>query len=726
MSNPSPSLQEFVSPIPICQSEADLGNMLSIFQHVNCRALAIADGLGSWGVIYAQDLLSLIADTWLSDRILSNHLGHTSQQSMTKRMTNTRALIRSAKVYPADLKLNKFLSYLQHNSLSEEEVYLIADRQGLQGKLDRHKIIEYLAANSASKTKLELPSSLNCLADSIEAFSLPSKIATARGKTIYANQGWRDLEEDVSVLSKTQNSAERQTNINRIMKQWIETQKSSQVSQPDDWGDRDCLQNSALGWELAEVESSDRGQKSASIEIKQESDWNYLKLPLAHCDRQRSEPELYYLILATPTAQISRSPIDSSASTTKESTAEVLGAVSHELKSPLTGIVGLSSLLKKQKLGTLNQRQLRYVELIHRSGKKMMGVVDDLLQLNALIAEQPLDTESIDLEFICRQLYQQIRTTECGQPQAQGFAQNVASEGTTGTHSVRPFQGEEWLTKVEPVVPARNSLADPTLPKINIDFGSEIAIANKSLLSSVLSHLIIETINSSQNFEQLEIQISSRLGMTAITIIGRGIASVTNKGFNLTIAEYLATRLGAKVVDRRTVDRCHLTLLLPKNKIQASHPAPIEPNTSSRSATTSSNLTILCLYPELEVIDPSIDPDRQLNLNLQSCSDNYGLSAYGRHRVIEADSIEQAHNLARIWRLDAIILNGYQIARPSLYLRSLQQYEHLASLPLITLDTRTTEAANQIQGLNVFPCLIPSQCRSIEDLIQAIQIAIES
>ena len=278
------------------------------------------------------------------------------------------------------------------------------------------------------------------------------------------------------------------------------------------------------------------------------------------------------MILATPTIQTLEPSNNSKSSSSEESTAHILNAVSHELKSPLTGIVGLSSLLKGQQLGSLNQRQVRYVELIHRSGKKMMRTIEDLLQLNVLTADKSASTELISLEFLCRQLYQAI------------------------------------LTKIEPSDVNSSPQTSVTQPQLSIESGCEIAIANKSLLSSILSHLILEAIDSSQNFKQLQIQISNRLGrMTAIVIIAQGTASVTRGSFNLTIAEHLAAMMGAKVNNCMTAERCQLTLLLPKNKIPFLHPTPkLQAPTSAKKAPL--KLTILCLYPELEVIESSSQP----------------------------------------------------------------------------------------------------------------------
>jgi hypothetical protein len=228
-----------------------------------------------------------------------------------------------------------------------------------------------------------------------------------------------------------------------------------------------------------------------------------------------------------------------------------------------------------------------------------------------------------------------------------------------------------------------------------------------------------------ETIEPLKIQIKNLSKVTAITIIGQSISATFSPGLNLMIAKCLSKILEARVTHAYSTTSCQFTLLLPNKNTQSSPLTDtIAPNTASPS--TNANLTILCLYPELEVIDPQASHNRSLNFDLKSWSDNYEKQTGYQHRIIEADSLEQAHNLARIWQLDAIILSGHQIAQPSLYLRSLQESEHLARLPLITLDTKTTEAANQIEGLNVYPCLLPAQQCNIDDLIQVIQIAIQS
>jgi CheY-like chemotaxis protein len=92
------------------------------------------------------------------------------------------------------------------------------------------------------------------------------------------------------------------------------------------------------------------------------------------------------------------------------------------------------------------------------------------------------------------------------------------------------------------------------------------------------------------------------------------------------------------------------------------------------------------------------------------------------YRVLEADDLEQAALLARIWQPDVLLLDG-EIVEPIAYLQQLKQYSSLAGLPIVTLDAATTQAANQVEGLSVFPCLTKTSQPPIHALLSVLQVA---
>ncbi|MGB3510045.1 MAG: hybrid sensor histidine kinase/response regulator [Microcoleaceae cyanobacterium] len=86
---------------------------------------------------------------------------------------------------------------------------------------------------------------------------------------------------------------------------------------------------------------------------------------------------------------------------------EFLACISHELKTPLTAVLGLSSLLKDQRLGKLNDRQARYAHLIHQSGRHLMAVVNDILDLTRMeTGQMELNPEPVKIREVCERAFQ--------------------------------------------------------------------------------------------------------------------------------------------------------------------------------------------------------------------------------------------------------------------------------------------------------------------------------
>jgi signal transduction histidine kinase len=71
--------------------------------------------------------------------------------------------------------------------------------------------------------------------------------------------------------------------------------------------------------------------------------------------------------------------------------AQVLAAVSHEMRTPLTSIISFSELLRGEAHG-LSPEGLRFLGIIERNADRLLRLIDDLLMLNRLEARGlPLD-----------------------------------------------------------------------------------------------------------------------------------------------------------------------------------------------------------------------------------------------------------------------------------------------------------------------------------------------
>ncbi|MEL6494418.1 MAG: HAMP domain-containing sensor histidine kinase [Cyanobacteria bacterium J06623_7] len=82
---------------------------------------------------------------------------------------------------------------------------------------------------------------------------------------------------------------------------------------------------------------------------------------------------------------------------------EHLAHLNHELRSPISSILGFSDMLKQQYYGDLNERQMRYVNAMLSVGQYMMDLVNNYLDLAKIDAnKQTLDLEKIAVAEVCQ------------------------------------------------------------------------------------------------------------------------------------------------------------------------------------------------------------------------------------------------------------------------------------------------------------------------------------
>jgi signal transduction histidine kinase len=63
-----------------------------------------------------------------------------------------------------------------------------------------------------------------------------------------------------------------------------------------------------------------------------------------------------------------------------------LAAMSHELRTPLNAIIGFSEVLDARMFGQLNEKQAEYVKDIHESGRHLLSLINDILDLSKIEA----------------------------------------------------------------------------------------------------------------------------------------------------------------------------------------------------------------------------------------------------------------------------------------------------------------------------------------------------
>jgi signal transduction histidine kinase len=81
---------------------------------------------------------------------------------------------------------------------------------------------------------------------------------------------------------------------------------------------------------------------------------------------------------------------------------EFLASMSHELRTPLNAILGMSEALQEEVFGSLNERQIKSLRTIKRSGKHLLSLITDILDVSKIEAGKlDLDITTTVVRDLC-------------------------------------------------------------------------------------------------------------------------------------------------------------------------------------------------------------------------------------------------------------------------------------------------------------------------------------
>ncbi|MBD2343482.1 ATP-binding response regulator [Anabaena subtropica] len=240
------------------------------------------------------------------------------------------------------------------------------------------------------------------------------------------------------------------------------------------------------------------GTCTCVVEVQngQERVWQFAKIPLDNTDLKLPHTDDLWLVLATDVTEQQQLCKELAAKNAdliqlNRLKDEFLACISHELKTPLTAVLGLSRLLVDQQLGELNERQARYAGLIHQSGRHLMSVVNDILDLTRMeTGQMELTPVPVSIRSVCDRALLEAKAIH-----------NQTSK-TSGTQATRPSTPEFTLS---------------------IELDLDQIVADELRLRQMLVHLLSNAFKFTEIAGEIGLRVSHWEGWIAFTVWDTGI-----------------------------------------------------------------------------------------------------------------------------------------------------------------------------------------------------------
>jgi signal transduction histidine kinase len=113
-----------------------------------------------------------------------------------------------------------------------------------------------------------------------------------------------------------------------------------------------------------------------------------------------------------------------SANSTNNIKIKLLAQLTQDLRTPLTSVIGMASVLRRELYGPLTNKQKEYLEIIHNSGQHLISLVEEIVNLGVLEdSTSQVQMTYVDLEMLCQQVINSL--VEIAQQQQQELRLSV-------------------------------------------------------------------------------------------------------------------------------------------------------------------------------------------------------------------------------------------------------------------------------------------------------------
>ncbi len=383
-------LRDFITLVPWCEQTTAIAAVLEIFAAQKCDRLVVVDDQHPLGIIYTAKL----------DLYLSSLAKTQKQRYLRSQLQDNLHLLESLELISADWNLQQFNLYLQQNNPTNEKWAVVDNLGKYLGLVNNSYLLQYLASSPLENSSVAQVA-LDFLIDIVEKLPWAVVLQTNKGEVIAQSVNWQEhfglWRDSVAV---------RQEIVELLVS--TTTNGSTQVDGPasgDGLSDEPqpsfsrCQLGSKPGTCVCICPTPDG----------QEKVWEFVKISLTNISQDLS------LLVASDLSYQQQLASELAAKNAEivqlnRLKDEFLACISHELKTPITAVMGLSTLLKDRALGQLNDRQERYARLIHQSGRHLMAVVNDILDLTRMETGQlKLTLEPVQIRAVCDRALEQVK-----------------------------------------------------------------------------------------------------------------------------------------------------------------------------------------------------------------------------------------------------------------------------------------------------------------------------
>jgi signal transduction histidine kinase/CheY-like chemotaxis protein len=462
-------LYDFLATVPSCPETTTLAVVLEILEKEQCdRLVVVNQNQHPVGLLYSGRLIPKLFG------IVSGEIGLNLQHPISRLSRSVMSSLQTIPASEQLENLHLFLCNPKNQNNRNLDWALIDSDGKFLGLLDHSRLLSFFAQDKVSlnsnsmgwdeeeeinelqpeyyQTQDQLELRRNPLIELLEKLPWPLMLQTSKGEVISKNPAWWQQlgslkdPEGIRLQVETILSSVRHKNLEYIK------YPNSNLNSDSDQGNNNFSVNSSNHQPTSLLRMMGDGQLATNstsshcfldaqqgtctcvvdVHNGQERVWQFAKIPLDSSeltiwrndvngqitsDCSGSSKEDLCLVLATDITEQQKLFKELAAKNAdliqlNRLKDEFLACISHELKTPLTAVLGLSRLLADQQLGKLNERQARYAALIHQSGRHLMSVVNDILDLTRMeTGQMELTPAPVKIREVCDRALSEAKTT---------------------------------------------------------------------------------------------------------------------------------------------------------------------------------------------------------------------------------------------------------------------------------------------------------------------------